>query len=106
MEMRCIQEARKTMEELDEDLEEMEELKKELAEYFCEDVGSFRLEETIKIFHTFCEKFKKALDENNQRKIQEDKAEQRRKMREEQTAVKKRPNSGWIKMQMMSCWSI
>ena len=82
------------MEELDEDLEEMEYLRKDLADYFCEDVGTFKLEDTIKIFHTFCEKFKKALEENKQRKIQEEKAEQRRKMREEQQLVKKRPNSG------------
>ena len=81
------------MVELDEDLDEMEELRKELAEYFCEDSSSFKLEDTIKIFHAFCEKFKKALEENKQRKVQEEKAEQRRRMREEQ-AVKKRPNSG------------
>ena len=81
------------MMELNEDLKEMEELRKELADYFCEDTSTFKLEDTIKIFHTFCEKFKKALDENKQRKIQEEKAEQRRKMREEQ-AVKRRPNSG------------
>ena len=81
------------MVELEEDLQETEELKKELAEYFCEDVSTFRLEDTIKVFYSFCEKFKKALEENKQRKIQEEKAEQRRRMREEQI-VKRRPNSG------------
>ncbi len=81
------------MAELDEDLEEMEELRQELADYFCEDVSTFKLEDAIKIFHTFCEKFKKALEENKQRKIQEEKAEQRRRQREEQT-VKRRSNTG------------
>ena len=82
------------MVELDEDLEELEDLRMVLADYFCEDASTFKLEDTIKIFHTFCEKFKKALDENKQRKIQEEKAEQRRRMREEQQIVKRRPNSG------------
>ena len=89
------------MMELNEDLKEMEELRKELADYFCEDTSTFKLEDTIKIFHTFCEKFKKALDENKQRKIQEEKAEQRRKMREEQ-AVKRRPKSGAVFLQIFN----
>ena len=88
------------MTELTEDLKEMEELRKELADYFCEDTSTFKLEDTIKIFHTFCEKFKKALDENKQRKIQEEKAEQRRKIREEQ-AVKRRPSSGSVLLQTL-----
>ena len=43
------------------DLVELEELRLELATYFCEDDKTFKLEECIKIFHTFCEKFKKAI---------------------------------------------
>ena len=75
-------------------MKEVEELRLELATYFCEDSTSFKLEEAIKIFNTFCEKFKKAIEENKQRKEQEEKAELRRKQREEQQLVKKRPSSG------------
>ena len=84
-----LQLARDEVAELDKDLKEMEELRKELACYFCEDETTFKLEECIKNFNTFCEKFKKAIHENKERKTQEEKAEQRRRQREEQEAKKR-----------------
>ena len=48
------------MVEPEEDMAELENLRKELADYFCEDKTTFKLEECIKIFSTFCEKFQKA----------------------------------------------
>ena len=42
-------------------LECVEELRGELAEYFCEDATTFKLEECILTFKIFCEKFKKAI---------------------------------------------
>ena len=48
------------MVELEQDLTELENLRVELANYFCEDKTTFKLEECIKIFSTFCEKFQKA----------------------------------------------
>lgn len=49
------------MEELEQDLEELEKLREELADYFCEDSVTFKLEECLKTFSTFCLKFNKAL---------------------------------------------
>lgn len=42
-------------------LEHVEKQKGELAEYFCEDVSTFKLEECLLTFKVFCEKFKKAI---------------------------------------------
>ena len=46
--------------ELKEDLKDMESLRLELADFFCEDVKTFKLEECFKILQTFCERFTKA----------------------------------------------
>ena len=82
------------MAELELDMSELNELRIELANYFCEDDKTFKLEDCIKMFNTFCEKFTKAINENKERQVQEEKAEQRRKQREEQLQVKKRQPSG------------
>ena len=47
--------------DLQQDFDEMEEIRLELAEYFCEERNTFKLEECIKIFNMFCQKFKKAI---------------------------------------------
>jgi hypothetical protein len=47
---------------LDADEREMNDLRRELAVYFCEDEESFRLDECISIFNTFCQKFLKAIE--------------------------------------------
>lgn len=67
----------------------LEQVRKELCEFFCEDVQTFKLEECYKIFYNFCTKFKAAIEENKKRCIQEAKAEIRRRQREEQLAKKK-----------------
>ncbi|CAH1777295.1 unnamed protein product [Owenia fusiformis] len=96
--------AKSEMHELQEDLKEMEELRVELADFFCEDTSTFKLEECLKTLQTFCLKFKKAIEENKQRRVAEEKAEQRKKLQEEKekkrhsgdvgTQEKKRPTSG------------
>lgn len=65
-------------------------MRKTLAEFFCEDPATFKIEECFKIFHGFCVKFKQAVAENERRRIQEEQASARRKQREEQLAAKKR----------------
>ncbi|XP_064636259.1 mucin-5AC-like [Lineus longissimus] len=86
--------AKQEIVEVEFDLEEVETLRKELAEFLCEDVTSFKLEECFKTFQTFCDRFRKAIEENHLRKIQEEKAEQRRKAKEAADAKKKaRPSS-------------
>ena len=52
-----------------EDAAEIDTLKLELADYFCEDGDSFKLEDCFKIFYTFCSRFRKALEENTERKV-------------------------------------
>ncbi|KAH3835014.1 hypothetical protein DPMN_108352 [Dreissena polymorpha] len=74
--------ARKEMQELNEDLVDMEGLRIELADFFCEDEKTFKLEECFRIFQTFCERFSKAKQENAQRKDNEKKMETRRLQRE------------------------
>lgn len=71
-------------------MEELESVRKSLAEFFCEDPGAFKLEECFKVFHGFCTKFKQAVIENERRRVQEEQAAARRKQREEQLAAKRR----------------
>ena len=54
----------------------------DLAEFFCEDPKTFRIEECFKAFHQFCSNFKTAVTENEKRREQERMAEQRRLQRE------------------------
>ena len=68
----------------------VETIRLRLAEFFCEDPGSFKLEECFKVFQNFCEKFKQAVSENERRRLQEEQATVRRKLREEQVAKRAR----------------
>ncbi|XP_050511018.1 formin-J isoform X1 [Diabrotica virgifera virgifera] len=71
-------------------LGELEHVRKELSDFFCEDVNSFKLEECFRIFHGFYCKFKQAVIENERRRIQEEQANERRRQREELLAAKRR----------------
>jgi len=75
---------------LQNDIAELESMRRTLADFFCEDVNTFKLEECFRIVHNFCTKFKLAVAENERRKVQEEQALVRRRQREEQLAVKKR----------------
>lgn len=75
---------------LQREMKELEALRLQLADYFCEDSVSFKLEECFKIFYSFSEKFKTAVKENEKRRLQEEQACNRRKQREEQLANRKR----------------
>ncbi|XP_077596085.1 FH2 domain-containing protein 1-like [Stigmatopora nigra] len=56
---------------------ELEVLSCAVAEYFCEDPEYFKLEECCAIFHSFCRRFRTAVQENREREA----AEQRRQRR-------------------------
>lgn len=43
------------------DGQEIEKLRIEMAEFFCEDAATFKLEDCFKIFQNFCIKFRKAV---------------------------------------------
>ncbi|XP_030634014.1 FH2 domain-containing protein 1 [Chanos chanos] len=64
----------------------LDSLIQEVAEYFCEEPGQFRLEECCSIFHSVCEKFKRAIQENHEREV----AEVRRRQRERLHCAAKR----------------
>ncbi|CAH1778221.1 unnamed protein product [Owenia fusiformis] len=67
-------------------ISEINSLTSHLADHFCENQTKFKLEECFKTFKTFCDKIKQCKKENLQRKIQEEKAEKRRK---EQAEIRK-----------------
>ncbi|XP_017299460.1 uncharacterized protein LOC103508941, partial [Diaphorina citri] len=75
---------------LKEDMQELESVRKKLADFFCEDSNVFKLEECYKVFHGFCVKFKQAVAENERRRIQEEQSAARRRQREEQQLANKR----------------
>lgn len=74
-------------------IKEVEAIRLQLAEFFCEDPATFKLEECFKVFQCFCEKFKQAVAENERRRVQEEQAIVRRKLREEQLAKRARQTS-------------
>jgi hypothetical protein len=50
----------------------------EMAEFLCEDLEHFKLEECFRIFSSFCHRFKLAVDENERRRENEIKLEARK----------------------------
>lgn len=67
-------------------MKQVESLRLKLAEFFCEDAATFKLEECFKIFQSFCDKFRQAIKENERRVQQEKLAEERNRIRAEQLA--------------------
>lgn len=82
--------AEQEMAQLKRDMEELEGVRRSLAEFFCEDTNTFKIEECFRIFHQFCQKFNQAVAENERRRIQEEQILARRKQREEQLLARKR----------------
>ncbi|XP_032684457.1 uncharacterized protein LOC116850364 [Odontomachus brunneus] len=85
-----LQMAEQEMAQLKRDMEELEGVRRSLAEFFCEDTNAFKIEECFKVFHQFCQKFNQAVAENERRRIQEEQVLARRKQREEQLLARKR----------------
>jgi len=50
------------LKQLEMDQLELEQLRRQLAGYFCDDVTSFSLDECISTFNTFTQQFFKAVD--------------------------------------------
>lgn len=87
--MKNSQMAEQEMAQLKRDMEELEGVRRSLAEFFCEDTNTFKIEECFKVFHQFCQKFNQAVAENERRRIQEEQVLARRKQREELQARKR-----------------
>lgn len=47
--------------EVEVSLQELEVLSNAVAEFFCEDPATFKLEECCSIFHSFCKRFEAAV---------------------------------------------
>ncbi|XP_016358579.1 FH2 domain-containing protein 1-like [Sinocyclocheilus anshuiensis] len=57
-------------------LQELDSISTSVAEYFCEDPATFKLEECCSIFHSFCERFERATQENREREAAETRKQQ------------------------------
>lgn len=57
-----LQEALIEVDELEEDLKDIEDLRAELSTFFGEEEATFKLEECFKTLQTFCDRFKKAIE--------------------------------------------
>ncbi|XP_076332710.1 uncharacterized protein LOC143237387 [Tachypleus tridentatus] len=86
-------EAKRKVKQISEEAEKLEEVQTDLAEFLCEDVTTFKLDECFTVLRSFCQKFKDAIEENKLRKEQEMKAEIRRSQRKAQEARKKQSAS-------------
>ncbi|KAH1022552.1 hypothetical protein HUJ04_011938 [Dendroctonus ponderosae] len=64
---------------LQKELKRLDTVRQQLAEFFCEDLSSFKIEECFRIFHAFTCKFKQAVIENERRKFQEQKVNARKR---------------------------
>lgn len=66
-----LKEADACLEDIETDFEELQAVSDSVAEYFCEDSKTFKLEECCSIFHSFCQKFMRAIQENKTREMAE-----------------------------------
>jgi len=55
-----LQVAQRDMHDLNEDLKDVESLRLELADFFCEEENTFKLEDCFRTLQTFCDRFNKA----------------------------------------------
>ncbi|XP_029453926.1 inverted formin-2-like [Rhinatrema bivittatum] len=91
-----IQDSITALEELEGQLKDIEEKKKELAEYLCEDLSQLSLEDLFTTMKTFRELFLKAQKDNKDRKEQAVKAEKRKKQLAEEDAKRQKGDNGKI----------
>ncbi|XP_063233866.1 uncharacterized protein LOC134537410 [Bacillus rossius redtenbacheri] len=91
-----LQMAEQEVAALQRDMQELEAVRRLLADFFCEDAAAFKLEECLRVFHGLCVKFRQAVAENERRRAQEEQAGARRRQREEQLAAKRRQLSGQL----------
>lgn len=84
-----IKSAQEELAEVQGKMEKVADLTKKLCHHFCETEKTFKLEECLNIFKAFCEKVIQCKKENEQRKLQEERAERRRKEQEAMKAKSK-----------------
>ncbi|KAG5852198.1 hypothetical protein ANANG_G00059860 [Anguilla anguilla] len=72
--------------EVEAEVEALQKASQALVEFFCEDETMFKLEEACRIFYSFCHRFQRAVQENAERELQE----QRRAERQRESAERRR----------------
>ncbi|XP_077956318.1 uncharacterized protein LOC120827417 isoform X4 [Gasterosteus aculeatus] len=82
-----LKEAEVCLAEIETDLQELQSVSDSVAEYFCENPTTFKLEECFSIFNSFCERFMRAMQENKAREVAEVKRRHRERL---QIASKRR----------------
>ncbi|TSX58290.1 FH2 domain-containing protein 1 [Bagarius yarrelli] len=80
-----LQMATSQLADMEASLQELDSVSHSVAEFFCEDPATFKLEECCSIFHSFCEKFERAVLENAEREAVE---RRRRQQRERETLLR------------------
>ncbi|XP_035391656.1 FH2 domain containing 3 [Electrophorus electricus] len=85
-----LQVAESRLADMEASLRELDSLSGAVAEYFCEDPATFRLEECCFIFHSFCEKFERAIQENSERETLEKRRRQQREKEALERVAKRR----------------
>lgn len=80
--------AEERLKEVEDEMEGMRMSSQALVDFFCEDDNSFKLEEACKVFHMFCLRFQRAVQENTERELKEQKRiERQREMVEKRRSV-------------------
>uniref|UniRef100_A0A803TTT4 Inverted formin 2 n=1 Tax=Anolis carolinensis TaxID=28377 RepID=A0A803TTT4_ANOCA len=93
---KAIQDSINANKKLEDEFENIEAKKVELANYLCEDPNKLSLEDIFNTLKTFRDLFIKALKENKDRKEQVAKAEKRKKQLEEEEAKRQKGENGKI----------
>ncbi|KAI7801008.1 putative FH2 domain-containing protein 1-like [Triplophysa rosa] len=81
-----LQDADTRIKETEASFKNLDAVSDSVAEYFCEDPSQFKLEECFSIFSSFCEKFKRAVQEN----LEQETVEVKRRQRERAHCAAKR----------------
>ncbi|KAG7517646.1 hypothetical protein JOB18_013257 [Solea senegalensis] len=80
--------AEERLKEAEDEVEGMRMSSQALVEFFCEDDSTFKLEEACRVFHLFCLRFQKAVQENADRELKEQKRlERQREMGEKRRSL-------------------
>lgn len=86
--MAFLMSAKQKVYELKNRMIQVDEIRVKTANFFCEDVQKFRLDECFRIFHSFCETFLKSRKDNERRLQLEKQTLQRQKQKQEQQMSK------------------
>ncbi|XP_038155004.1 FH2 domain-containing protein 1 [Cyprinodon tularosa] len=74
-----LERAEERLKEADDEVEGMRMSSQALMEFFCEDDSTFKLEEACRVFDLFCHRFQRAVQENEERDLKEQKRIERQR---------------------------